>query len=138
VLGQRCLGWGSPQRCTHTAQDRLSSREKWEEHVVPLERSPLRSLVHGEKVERVGVDPVRSGSRWQISASSELSGHGQTLDLGVIDEAWAQIDDRLLQSFRPAMMTRSAAQMRVVSTAGTEQSTFLSDRVEDGPARLPH
>jgi hypothetical protein len=78
----------------------------------------------------------RNGSRWVIQASGESSGHGQTLDLGVIDEAWAQADDRLMQAFRPAMLTKPKAQMWIVSTAGTEQSTFLRDRVDDGRARV--
>jgi hypothetical protein len=71
-----------------------------------------------------------------ITASGESSGHGQTLDLGVIDEAFAQKDERLAQAFRPAMMTRPAAQMWVVSTMGHDESFFLHDRVDDGRARV--
>jgi phage terminase large subunit-like protein len=71
-----------------------------------------------------------------ITASGESSGHGQTLDLGVIDEAFAQKDERLPQAFRPAMMTRPAAQLWVVSTAGTDESIMLRERVDDGRARV--
>jgi hypothetical protein len=78
----------------------------------------------------------RTGSVFGITASGAESGHGFTLDLGFIDEAFAQTDDRLVQGFRPAMVTRRDAQLWIVSTAGTETSTFLRDRVEDGRARV--
>jgi phage terminase large subunit-like protein len=136
VLGQRSLGWGGPQRCSYTAQDRLSAREKWEEHVTLLERSPLRSLFTVRRSNGSESIRWRNGSRWVVTAAMETSGHGQVLDLAVVDEAWSQVDDRLVQSFRPAMMTRPAAQLWVVSTAGTEQSVFLHDRVDDGRARV--
>jgi hypothetical protein len=71
-----------------------------------------------------------------ITASGEKSAHGFTLDLGVIDEAFAQRDDRLVQAFRPAMLTRRDAQLWVVSTAGTDESAFLWERVQDGRARV--
>jgi phage terminase large subunit-like protein len=135
VLGQRSLGWGGPQRCSYTAQDRLAAREKWEEHVLLLERSPLRSLFTVRRSNGSESIRWRNGSRWVVTAAMETSGHGQVLDLAVVDEAWSQPDDHLVQSFRPAMMTRESAQLWIVSTAGTEQSTFLRDRVEDGRIR---
>jgi phage terminase large subunit-like protein len=133
----RCLSWGPGQRCLYTAQDRNSSRAKWEEQCELLQRTELRRLVRvlrrsgGERM----VFPA-TGSSIGITASGETSGHGQTLDLGVIDEAFAQRDERLVQAFRPAQLTRPAAQMWVVSTMGTEESTFLHDRVDDGRARV--
>jgi hypothetical protein len=71
-----------------------------------------------------------------ITASGERSGHGFTLDEAFIDEAFAQVDDRLVQGFRPAMVTRRDAQLWILSTAGTETSTFLRERVDDGRARV--
>ena len=132
----RCLNWGQPQRVIYTAQDRNNSRSKWEEQCELLERTSLRKVF---KVRRqTGLERMvfANGSTVGITASKETSGHGQTLDLGVIDEAFSQKDDRLDQAFRPAMMTRPAAQMWIVSTMGTEESTFLHDRVDDGRARV--
>jgi hypothetical protein len=77
-----------------------------------------------------------TGSSIGITASGETSGHGQTLDLGVIDEAFAQRDERLVQAFRPAMLTRESAQLWIVSTMGHEDSLFFHDRVDDGRARV--
>jgi hypothetical protein len=46
------------------------------------------------------------------------SGHGRTLHLAVIDEAWAETDDRKEQALVPAMTTVDDAQMLILSTAG--------------------
>lgn len=133
---ERALAWGDPQRIVYTAQDRNHAREKWDEHVKGLDRTPLRRLY---KVRRSnGSEGIhwRNGSLHGITAPGETSGHGSTLDFPVIDEAFAQTDERLIQAFRPAMVTRPAAQLWIVSTAGTETSTFLRERVDDGRARV--
>ena len=136
VMGQRALGWHGPQRIAYTAQDRNNAREKWEEHVGLLDRSALRSLYKVRRANGQERFEFLNGSQWGITAAGETSGHGMTLDLGVIDEAFAQHDERLIQAFRPAMVTRPAAQLWIVSTAGTDESTFLRERVDDGRARV--
>ena len=137
VMTHRALGGvdGRPQRILYTAQDRNHAREKWSEQVELLDRSPLRRLYRVRRSNGSETIRWRTGSSWGITASGETSGHGFTLDLAVIDEAFAQVDDRLVQSFRPAMVTRPEAQLWIVSTAGTDESVFLRDRVEDGRAR---
>jgi phage terminase large subunit-like protein len=133
----RSLNWGPQQHTLYAAQDRNNSRAKWEEQSEMLQVTPLRRVF---KVRaRNGSEQWRfpkTGSTVGITASGESSGHGQTLDLGIIDEAFAQRDERLAQAFRPAMMTRENAQMWVVSTMGTDESFFLHDRVDDGRARV--
>jgi hypothetical protein len=138
VMVHRALGGvdGRPQRILYTAQDRNHAREKWSEQVDLLDHSPLRRLYSVRRSNGSEAIRWRTGSVHGVSASGESSGHGFTLDLGVIDEAFAQTDDRLIQAFRPAMVTRPWAQMWVVSTAGTDESTFLRERVEDGRARV--
>jgi hypothetical protein len=138
VIVHRALGLvdGRPQRILYTAQDRNHAREKWSEQVEIVDRSPLRRLYTTRRSNGSESVRWRTGSTWGITASGETSGHGFTLDLGVIDEAFAQVDDRLAQAFRPAMLTRPAAQLWVVSTAGTDESVFLRERVEDGRARV--
>src|SRR5262245_5150668 len=133
---ERAIGWGGPQRIVYTAQDRNAAREKWDEQVRDLDRTALARLY---KVRRSnGSERIAwaNGSIHGITATGETSGHGRTLDLAVIDEAFAQTDERLIQGFRPAMVTRRAAQLWVVSTAGTDTSTFLRERVQDGRARV--
>lgn len=138
VMVHRALGGvdGRPQRILYTAQDRNHAREKWSEHVELLDRSPLRRLYTVRRSNGSEAIRWRTGSVHGVTASGEKSGHGFTLDLGVIDEAFAQTDDRLEQAFRPAMVTRPWAQLWVVSTAGTDESVFLRERVEDGRARV--
>jgi phage terminase large subunit-like protein len=133
----RCIAWGPDQRVLYAAQDRQSSRAKWEEQYKLLNRTKLRDIVRLRK--RSGEERMefpRTDSMVAITASGESAGHGQTLDLGVIDEAFAQKDERLVQGFRPAMLTRPAAQMWIVSTMGAEDSIFLHDRIDDGRARV--
>jgi hypothetical protein len=74
----------------------------------------------------------QNGSRHGLVANTEKSGHGFTLDLGFVDEAFAQVDDRLEQAFSPAMITRPQPQQWVVSTAGTDASVFLARKVLQG------
>lgn len=138
VIVHRALGGVDPraQRILYTAQDRNHAREKWTEQVEELDRSPLRRLYTVRRSNGSESVRWRTGSTHQITASGEKSGHGFTLDLGVIDEAFAQVDDRLVQAFRPAMVTRPWAQLWIVSTAGTDESTFLRERVDDGRARV--
>jgi phage terminase large subunit-like protein len=133
----RSLNWGDRQRTLYAAQDRNSSREKWGEQVDLLRDTPLRRLVkvrQSNGSERI-LWPSTT-STIGITASGETSGHGQTLDLAVIDEAFAQRDERLMQAFRPAQVTRPNAQIWVVSTMGGAESFFLHDRVDDGRARV--
>jgi phage terminase large subunit-like protein len=133
----RSLNWGPGQRSLYAAQDRNNSRAKWEEQIDLLRQTPLSRLLNVRR--QSGLERMQwkgTNSTVGITASGEASGHGQTLDLGVIDEAFAQRDERLAQAFRPAMMTRPNAQMWVVSTMGGEESLFLHDRVDDGRARV--
>ncbi|MCL5459990.1 phage terminase family protein, partial [Loigolactobacillus coryniformis] len=59
-----------------------------------------------------------NGSTFDLVATMEKSGHGDTLDLGIIDEAFAQTDDRLEQAMEPATITRQSPQIWIISTAG--------------------
>jgi hypothetical protein len=136
ALVDRCVSpWpGGLQRVIYTAQDRISARAKWEEHVEVLQRTRLRRVIEVKRQNGQEAIIWPNRSRWSITASGESSGHGTTLDVGMIDEAWAQKDERLAGAFRPAMVTRPAAQMWIVSTMGTDESIFLHDRVDDGRA----
>jgi phage terminase large subunit-like protein len=137
VQVDRSLGWGRRQRTLYTAQDRNNSRAKWEEQTALLRDSPLGGLI---KVRlRLGGEQTLwtlTSSTVEITASGESSGHGFDLDLGMIDEAWAQRDTRLIQAFRPAMMARPAAQLWWASTMGTDESMLMNELVDDGRARV--
>jgi len=136
AMAHRCIAMGDRQRVSYTAQTGKDARLKWEdEHIPVLERSPFASLM---KVRRTnGSEAIRwsNGSLWSLLATTETAGHGAQLDLGVIDEAFALADDRLEQAMKPAMVTRTQPQLWIVSTAGTNDSLYLNDKIDDGRLR---
>jgi phage terminase large subunit-like protein len=133
----RALGFGHRQNITYAAQTRNDARVKWEdEHVVTLETSPFKKLFRVRKTNGNEAILWRNGSRHGITANTEKSGHGPTLDLGFLDEAFSQVDNRMEQAFKPAMVTRPNAQMWVVSTAGTDTSVYLKTKIARGRQRV--
>lgn len=129
--------FGPRQRIVYTAQTRQKAREKWEEDfVADLEASPrMRAKVTTHKGN--GNEHIRfvNGSRLGIEANTEKAGHGGTLDESYIDEAFAQVDNRLEQAFGPAMITRKNKQLGIISTAGwLDVSAYLWGKVEVGRA----
>lgn len=136
AMVHRAQGFGQRQRILYTAQTRNDARRKWEdEHVEVLKRSPLKQLFTVRKSNGSEAIHWRNGSMHGITSSTEKAGHGETLDLGVIDEAFAHEDARLEQGLRPTMITRPQPQLWVVSTAGTRKSTFLRAKVDAARAR---
>jgi hypothetical protein len=127
VMTHRALAFGSAQRIIYTAQTRNDARRKWEDdHVVRLEQSPLVSLFQVRKSNGSEAIKWANGSIQGITSTTEKAGHGETIDLSFIDEAFSLPDDRLEQALRPAMVTRPQPQMWIVSTAGTDDSHFLN------------
>ena len=130
----RCTMWPERQRVIYTAQTGSDARKKLLEDQVPaLKASQLNKLV--QKIHQAqGNEGIlfRNGSRIGLTASSQDSGHGFTVDLGILDECWRDEDDRREQAMLPAMNTRPWAQIWLTSTQGTEASTYLNRKVETG------
>jgi len=127
--------FGRRQRIVYTAQTRKAAREKWEEDfAADLEASRAftsRFVTHKGN----GNEHFRftNGSRFGIEANTDKAGHGPTLDEAYIDEAFAQVDARLEQAFRPAMITRANKQLGWISTAGwSDASPYLQAKVKAG------
>lgn len=126
---------GKRQFILYAAQKLLAARKKFvEEHLPLLESSPLsarfrKRLANGS--ESILWD---TGALDGITANTETSGHGPSLDLGVEDEFWAAEDHRLEQAYSPAMVTRWSPQHWRVSTQGTPRSTYMKAKVELGRA----
>jgi len=133
VMVHRALGFGTRQRIVYTAQSRLHARKKWEdEHVITLQQSRFRSSFNVRK--QIGQEAIRwrNGSLHGLDAPTEDAVHGDTLDLGAVDEAFAHEDDRVEQGMRPAMVTRPQPQLWIFSTAGTLKSVYLREKVDAG------
>jgi len=123
-------------RIAYTAQTGSDARKKLLNDQVPmLQRSPLSAAI--EKVYQAqGNEGVifRNGSRIDVIASSVSAGHGQIVDLGVIDEAFDDVDDRREQAILPGMVTKPDAQLLIVSTMGTDASVYLNRKIDAGRA----
>lgn len=120
------------KRSVYTAQTGFDARRKLVDDWAPLlEQTKLKSLV--DKVYRAnGTEAVifRNGSRLEVMPNSIVAGHGRTIDgAAVIDEAFADTDDRREQAMIPAMATKASAQLWVVSTAGTEESVYFRRKI---------
>jgi len=137
LMVQRALGFGIRQNIVYTAQTQKAARKKWEEeHVQALNTSKFKGLYkvkYGMGTEQISWN---NGSRHSLTAPTEKAGHGETIDMATIDEAFAQEDSRLEQALRPAMITRPQPQLYIVSTAGTARSLYLKGKVDNGRQRV--
>jgi len=131
---QRALLWGRAQTIGYTAQTGWDARRKLIDDQVPaIENSKLSASL--KRVYRgAGAEAIhfKNGSRIDVMPSSPAAGHGRVIDFGIIDEAFADEDDRREASLLPAMATKRDAQLIVISTAGTQASLYLKRKVEKG------
>lgn len=134
----RALLWGQPQVIGYTAQTGWDARRKLIDDQAPmLEGSPL-----GAGVKRIyrgaGMESIHflNGSRIDVMPSTPTAGHGRSISLGIIDEAFSDEDDRREGALLPAMATKRDAQLYVISTAGTQASLYLKRKVEQSRAML--
>lgn len=129
----RALGFGGRQNIVYTAQTRGDARKKWEDDHLPiLQGSPFGPLFRPRKTTGNEAFLWRNGSRYGLISATLKSGHGPTVDMAFLDEAFAHTDDRLEQAMRPAMITRASPQLWVLSTAGTRTSTYLRAKITAG------
>lgn len=133
---ERCTLRDRAHKVAYTAQTGSDARKKLLDDQVPiLEGSPLWAAV--KRVHRAqGNEGVifRNGSRIDVLASGHSAGHGKVIDLGLVDEAFDDQDDRREQAMSPAMMTKVDAQMMIASTMGTDASVYLNRKVDAGRA----
>ena len=137
-LVDRSVGWPVEQRSVFTAQTGKDARDKWLDELIPaLRRSSLDDQVRRVSLAN-GNEAIHwhSGSIIRLLSTSQSSGHSKTLDLAVMDEIWADTDDRREQGLRPALITRPDAQLLVCSTAGTVESVVLNRKRQMGRAAV--
>ncbi len=136
------------QRLTYTAQLRAKARLKLERDFAETLRGargfkeitnpkarPAKAtdwkLSLNNGAENIQIGP---GNYLQIDAPSRTGGHGDTLDVGVIDEAFAHVDDTIETGMEPSMATRGDHQLWVLSTAGDAKSKYLWRKILAGRA----
>lgn len=143
---QRAIRWPS-QHIAWTMQSAKDAREKWvDEHVPLIANSRINNLLAGSGGIRKqnGSEHIKfaNGSIQTLMASNLASGHGKVIDLGIVDEAMAQPDDRLHQALRPAMKTRNrpgmpGTQLWIISTVGPAgESEWFHGWLEAGRAAV--
>lgn len=121
-------------RAWYTAQTRNDARDNWMEAVTQVERSILGEAVKTRLTngsESLGV-PV-TGGFFRVFAPMPDALHGKQSDRVFVDECWAFSRERgkeLMQAIVPTQATRKAPQVWLVSTAGTDDSTWLKDTIE--------
>lgn len=130
-INHRAMVWpafdGARQNIAYTAQSGADGRSKFRKDFEPMIRkSSLRSRVAKSRfsAEDTGLDYV-NGSIFTVWATSMSAGHGQTVDLGVLDEMFDDEDDRREQAFVPAMATRHDRQKLICSTAEDARGVVL-------------
>jgi hypothetical protein len=126
---------GSPlQNIRYTAQTGSDARKKWTDDWLPILDASTFSRFYRPRLTN-GHEALRfkNGSLQALLATTQKAGHGGTIDLGILDEAFAHADARLEQALKPAMITRPQPQLWVVSTAGTpDKSPYLWGKVDIG------
>jgi hypothetical protein len=140
LMTHRATGWGKPQRILYTTQTAAKAREKWEDiHVKRLCESPLSPMFTTRLRLNSEAMIWQNGSMWSPgSATAKTGGTGDTLNLGVIDEAWSRPDGRTEIGMRPAMLTQPDRQLWLCSmvpgasrASGTD-SMYLRQKMRTG------
>lgn len=122
------------QRIAYTAQSGADARSKFERDWIPaLRASALNPYVTPKLANGREALKFSNGSLAALMTTTRKSGHGQSIDLGILDEAFGHTDARIEQAIRPAQITRQSAQFWVTSTAGVpSESPYLWQKVENG------
>lgn len=119
---------------SYTTASRLSGRRKMLSVWWPaIQRSKLADRFR--PVRGMGSEALEcvNGSMLLLLSSDQASGHGESLDGSFLDEAWSLNEDAEA-AVRPTMSTRPAAQLWVMSTAGTAKSAYWRAKVDAGRA----
>lgn len=129
---------GDRQRMLYAAQTGSDARRQWRTDYLPRLETAKAMKGRFRVYLPTGNEAVifRDGSTFSPTAMTTRAGHGQTLDAAFLDEAFAQVDDRVDQAWDPAMITRPFAQKWIVSTVGTTASTYLKSKTDTGRAAV--
>ena len=133
VLMDRLLA-GEDQTLLFAAQTRMAARSRLIDGWWPrLARSPLAEDFRLKK--GAGFEALHhvNGSVLRLLSSEESSGHGESVDIAVLDECWA-LEAFVEDTVRPATIARPGSQIWCVSTAGTPRSEWFRSKVESGRA----
>jgi hypothetical protein len=121
----------------YTAQDRNLARFKWQEHVDLLMSTPFADRV--ARVDRVNGREMllmSNGARYLIVTPGDKAGRSLSVDLGVIDEAFAHESLAVVGAIQGAMSARRHAQLWLLSNAGNSKSLLWRHYTDLGRASV--
>lgn len=124
-------GKREPQVILFAAQDGDEAKAKQVQHAKTILASPFGQLVKpGQPVTSNGKEKFewQNGTVEFPLSLKESSGHGNTVHLGLITEAFSQRDYRYETTMTPAMRAVPDAQLFVESAAGTATSVYWNER----------
>ena len=123
----------------YTAQDRQMSKRRLIDELAD-KRLGRRSELSGTfKVRRSnGSESIRweNGSQITTVANTDEAGHGLTLDLACLDEAFSHDDLTVVTALEPTTITRPDPQVWIVSTVGDGSDGLLQHYQELGESSL--
>lgn len=143
VITHRSMSWPE-QRCVYTTNTSAKARERWEDvHLKRLKASPFSAMFRTRLQMAQEAVLWNNGSSYSpISATPKTGGTGDSIDLGVIDEAWVHEDSGIEQALRPAMLTRDQPQLWLMSMvpgptrAKSISSAYLRKKMSIGRAQV--
>lgn len=123
----------------YTAQDRQMSKRRLIDELADKRLARRPELAGQFKVRRSnGSESIRwvNGSQITTVANTDEAGHGLTLDLAVLDEAFSHDDLTVVTALEPTTITRPDPQIWIVSTVGDGSDGLLQHYQELGIASL--
>lgn len=123
----------------YTAQDRQMSKRRLIDELADKRLARRPELAGSFKVRRSnGSESIRwsNGSQITTVANTDEAGHGLTLDLACLDEAFSHDDLTVVTALEPTTITRPDPQVWVVSTVGDGSDGLLQHYQELGERSL--
>lgn len=130
--------FGRRRTVVYTAQDRITARRKWEEMCRVLVSNPAfaRRVVHFHTNNGQEELLLDTGSVFVIVTPNEKAGRSLSVDLAVIDEAFAHRSMDIVGALGGTMGARTHAQLWILSNAGTAESVLFRHYTETGRAQI--
>lgn len=139
VLSRIAMEMLGPNRTiVYTAQDRITARRKWEEMCRVLLSVPsfARRVVHFHTNNGQEELLLDTGSKFLIVTPNEKAGRSLSIDLAVVDEAFAHRSMDIVGALGGTMAARTHAQLWILSNAGTADSVLFRHYTETGRAQI--
>lgn len=123
----------------YTAQDRQMSKRRLVDELADKRLGRRPELAGQFKVRRSnGSESIRwaNGSQITTVANTDEAGHGLTLELAILDEAFSHDDLTVVTALEPTTLTRPDPQVWIVSTVGDGSDGLLLHYQELGARSL--